>query len=237
MSNVVQPAEHRPEIGRRVLRTLRRMLSELGFLLPSLPIAILGCSLIVSLFAVGVGTVLTFVGVFLLIGALVAARWFGMVEVARLRLAGRRDVPQPTPAVNGAEAGVVSRLKRVLTDRQYWSSLLHGAILNPMVSIFSWTVTVAWLAVGLGGASHWIWSQYAPDPERDSELSTVLANWLQPHAAGWVNAAAADDLLWAAAGAAFLLTLPLVTRGLVALHAFAARGTLAGSRLRPSATH
>jgi Putative sensor len=150
--------------------------------------------------------------------------------VARLRLAGRQDVAEPIRAVNTQGAGVLRSLKLVLTDRDHWLSLVHGAIINPVVSVFSWTVTVVWLAVGLGGASHSIWSQYVDDPARDPEVAAFLADWLQPNAATWVTAIADDHLVWFAAGAVFLVTLPLVTRGLVALHALAVRGTVAGTR-------
>lgn len=231
MSNLVHPAHSRSGIGRRVLPTLRRTLTELGFLLPSMPIAVLGCSLIVPVFAVGLGTIVTFAGVFLLVGALVAARWFGVVEVARLRLAGRRELPSPVATFSRNGDGFLRRLKRVMTSREYWLGLLHVAILNPVLSVFGWSVTVVWLAVGLGGASHWIWSQHLADPERDAGLSAMVASWLQPQAAGWIMSAAANELLWAAAGAVFLLTLPLVTRGLVALHAFAVRRTIVHSPL------
>jgi Putative sensor len=230
MPNEAPTTEQPADAGGRVERAVARTLSELGFLLPSMPIAVLGGSLIVSTFAVGLGTVFTVVGVFVLFGALAAARWFGTVEVARLRLAGRREVPQATRTGDVNGAGVLARLKRGLTDRESWLSLLHGTVINPVVSIFSWTVTVVWLALGLGGATHWLWAPYTSDPARDPELATALASWLQPETVTWIKAAAVDDLLWAAVGALFLLTLPFVTRRLVGLHVLAGRGTIAGSR-------
>jgi len=203
---------------------VRRQLSDLGYLLPSMPIAIVGFSILVTLVATGLGTVITFAGIFLLFAALIGARWLGGLELARLRLAGRRELMAPVPTGEARAAGMTAALKRVLGGRQYWLSLLHAVLINPVVSLFSWSVTVAWLGVGLYGAGYWMWSSFA---DVDSPPSEVLADWIPQQLAASMPAATLDSLLWAAAGVFCLATLPLVTRGLVALHALTARGTVA----------
>lgn len=223
MSIVTSNVEQAPQERRDDL--MRRQLRELGFLLPAMPIAIVGFSLLVTLVATGLGTLITYAGVFLLFAALIGARWLGAVELARLRLAGRHELTQPVPTAAVQASGVTAALKRVLRGRQYWLSLLHAVLINPVVSLVSWTVTVAWVGIGLYGSTYWLWSAIIDDTE--SRPSAVLSDWIPEQLAASVPPAALDNLLWAAAGVICLVTLPLVTRGLVALHALSARGTVA----------
>src|SRR4051812_30602787 len=68
---------------------------ELGFLLLTMPIAIIGLSVLMSLFWTGVGTIVIYVGVFVLVAAFYTARGFGIVELTRLDWAGRPAIPRP----------------------------------------------------------------------------------------------------------------------------------------------
>ena len=126
--------------------------------------------------------------------------------------------------------GFFPLLKRVLGGGRYWLALVHGMLINPSLSLISWTITVVWLSVGFGGVSYWVWSGFLPNPDRNWQLSEVLADWVQPGLAASIDPDLADNLIYLAAGALCLVTLPAVVRGLVALHALAARGTLASAR-------
>ena len=55
----------------------------------------------------------------------------------------------------------------------YWLYFLHGLVINPIISIVTWSITVAWTAVALGGTTGWIWQRYLPDEGREASGSTT----------------------------------------------------------------
>ncbi|WP_409155442.1 sensor domain-containing protein [Lacisediminihabitans sp. H27-G8] len=89
---------------------------ELGFLLLTLPLVIVSFTVLVTGISTGFGTLVTFFGIFLIIGSLWAARGFGMLELLRLRWAGR-------PAIAGPDW-----TKPTATG--FWARLF-GTLLNP----------------------------------------------------------------------------------------------------------
>lgn len=71
------------------------MPGELGYLLLGMPIAIAGIAVFTSLVSVGVSLAVFTVGLFVLVGALLAARSFGRFERDRLRAAGMPEIAPP----------------------------------------------------------------------------------------------------------------------------------------------
>jgi hypothetical protein len=205
------------------LPTLTRTVREVGLLLLALPVALVAFTVLVTLFAFSAGTVIVYLGVVAGFATLVLARWFGRVELARLQWAGRAIVPAPDRRRERAP-GMLATGKRVFGGGRYWLALLHGGLVGFAVSVFSWTVTVVWLSVGLGGISYWFWDPFVPRPGR-WHLAEVLADWLGP-GLGSFDPQLGDDLIYLVAGVVCLLTLPFVTRGLVALHAVIANALL-----------
>lgn len=205
------------------------VLPELGFLLLLLPIVIAASTVLSVLFWAGVGMLALVVGVFLVLAALFAARGFGLLELGRLRGAGFPAIVPPRWDRAARGGGAVARTLAPLADGHYWLYLLHGMIVNPVVGIVTWSVAVAWLAAGAGGATFWLWGPRlldelepiwarGPDAERVERLADSLGELAFVH------------ILFAVVGAAFLLTLPFVTHGLTWVHHAIARGMLSAFR-------
>lgn len=211
----------------RYLQLWRSVPRELGFLLLAMPIATVGYGLAIGLFSAGIGTLVTFfIGAFLLAGLLYVSRAFGTLELVRLEWAGRPAITRPEWVL---ERGFWGWLKSLFSNGHYWLYALHTMIVNYAVSLVTWTLTVVWVSVGLGGATHWFWGRFIPGDNR-----WFLSRWLfevfGDRGVDWrasgIDFAALDNLFQLVLGILFLATLPFVTRGLVLLHHAVARGML-----------
>ncbi|MEY9953763.1 sensor histidine kinase [Leifsonia sp. EB34] len=197
---------------------------ELGFLLLTMPIAIIGLSVLWSLFWTGIGTIVIYVGFFIVLATFYTARAFGVVELTRLDWAGRPAIPRPV-----WEDDRPRTFWRILfgpwANGHYWLYLLHGVIVNPIVSVITWSITVTWASVALGGLTGWIWLGFIPNGTRDFFLSRVVADAVfRTHST--FDPAVGDAVLYLIAGVLFAATLPFVTRALTLLHHAVARGLL-----------
>ena len=82
-----------------------RVPREFGFLILTMPIAIIGLVVLSTVFFTGLGLVTIFVGIFLMIAAFYIARGFGTLELIRLRWAGRPEIRRPAWGRDGREQG------------------------------------------------------------------------------------------------------------------------------------
>ncbi|GAA4148979.1 sensor histidine kinase [Leifsonia shinshuensis] len=198
---------------------------ELGFLLLTMPIAIVGLSVLASLFWTGLGTIVIYVGFFIVVATFYTARAFGIVELTRLDWAGRPAIPRPV----WEPADQPRTFWRILfgpwANGHYWLYLLHGMIVNPIVSIVSWSITITWTATALGGLTGWLWLGFIPTGNRDFFLSRVVVDSIFGIHSTF-DPVAGDRILYLIAGILFAVTLPFVTRGLTLLHHAVARGLL-----------
>jgi len=193
---------------------------ELGFLLPTLPVVIVAFTVLVTLFSLGMGLVALFVGLFVIIGALYAARAFGGVELARLRWAGQPAITAPQWTPRGEPTTPLRAILGPLASGHYWLYLVHGMIVNFAVGIVSWSITIVWTSTALGGLTYWLWSWSLPADGTSVGLSTLIARSFGDTGPASL---AAENVLNAVLGLVFLLTLPFVTRGLVLMHQGIAR--------------
>ena len=195
---------------------------ELGFLLPTLPVVIVSLTVLITLFSTGLSLVALFVGLFIVVAALYAARGFGVVELTRLRWAGQPAITAPQWTPRGEPATPLRAVLGPLVSGHYWLYLLHGMVVNFIVGVVSWSIAIVWLSGALGGLTYWIWSWSLPD---DGSVG-LFGLWLNTYNPGSPQNLLAENLLNAALGLAFLLTLPFVTRGLVLMHQGVARTML-----------
>jgi len=217
ITNEPNPAPPRTTYG----SLWRSMPRELLYLLVAWPLAITGFGITVGLFSSGVGTLAAFLfGVFLIIAALYVARGFGTLAVVLLEWVARKPIPRPEWQDARAATGFVGWLRALLGNGHYWLYLLHTMIVDFIVTTVTWSITIGWLSVGLGGISYWFWNWVFAY----SEQGWFVSQWLFPNAT--FDVALVEGLLLAGVGVIFLLTLPLVTRGLTRLHWFVARGML-----------
>jgi signal transduction histidine kinase len=198
---------------------------ELGFLLPTLPIVLAGMVVVSTLFSVGTGLLAIVIGVPAVLAALLVSRGFAMLEVVRLEAAGRPRIPRPAWSRSGF--GSWRTFFAPFIDGHHWLALLHTMVVNATVGIVTWTISFTWLTTGLGGVTYWFWSRWLPEPERGWNLLDVVAGWFVPGADTGVNQRSGDSIVYLVVGVILLLTLPFITRGLVALHWWIARGMLA----------
>ena len=85
-----------------------------------------------SLFWTGVGTIVIYVGIFIVVATFYTARGFGTLELVRLRWAGRPAIPQPgleKPATRRAPSG--APLFGPFANGHYWLYLLHAMVDQP----------------------------------------------------------------------------------------------------------
>ncbi len=210
-------------------RLWRLVPQELGFLLPTLPVVIAGYAVLSALFSAGSGTLAVFVGVFLLVAMMYAARGFGMFELLRLRAAGRPAIEAPRWETRGV-TGFWAKLFAPFANGHYWLYLLHGVLVNPIVGIVTWSIAFSWLVTAVATSTYWIYSRWLPEPTRDWGFLERGLSMVLPGADLRVDRLVADNILFAVIGVVMLLMLPFITRGLTMLHWLIARGML--SRFR-----
>ena len=118
---------------------------SLGYLVPTFVIAVAVSAVLNSLFSTSVGLILLVVGVPLLLVTLLVARFAGSLEVVRLRWAGRREIVEPHWRLEG-ETSAWRRMLHPVANGHYWLSLLHGAIIAPIIAGLTFAVLTVWLA-------------------------------------------------------------------------------------------
>ena len=200
----------------------RRLGRDAAFLFLSGPLSLLAFCLVLPLTAAGAGTVIVGIGFLLLTLALSISG--GFANLARLRVA-RLDGREPRPGaylspVPGASAR--RRLFRRLRDPQRWMDLLWVIVYFP-VSLFTWIISVGWLALAVGGLL---------SPIIDVILELILNATVGDQSQSLAELLGLyPPLLWdvvidLVGGVIFSLTAPFVLRGLAAMQAGLIRGML-----------
>src|SRR4051794_10218491 len=152
---------------------LRRCGMESLFLLSAFPVAIVSFTVLVTGLSVGIGLLITLVGIPILLLTLYAARGFAALERARLTWVA--DLSSSTPTYRKRSESALRSWLAVLGDRQLWLDLLHGVLVLPLATI-TWSITVAWWAAVFFGVP-WPLFGHALDRanSKDSEdLSQLL---------------------------------------------------------------
>jgi signal transduction histidine kinase len=198
---------------------------ELGFLLPLLPIVVVGVSVLASVFFTGIGMIFIIVGIFIVVASLFIARGFGMFELLRLRGAGFPAITAPKWDRVAPSGGWFTKIVAPTIDGHYWLYLLHGMIVNPIVGIITWTITIVWTSTALGGITYWFWQRYIPLDDRDWSFWGITTEYVTGRVVD-IDPRTGESILFLIAGVLFTLTLPFITRGLTWVHHGIARGML-----------
>ncbi|MGY1777723.1 sensor histidine kinase [Geodermatophilus sp. SYSU D00804] len=149
---------------------LRRLLVDSGYALLSLPVGIAAFVVAVTGVAVGVGTVVVWVGLAVLALTLLAARGFAALE--RAQLPAVLGHPVPRPAYLTPDGGRVRRLLTPLRDPQSWLDVLHAVVRFPL-AVLAFVVTVTFWALALGGITYGLWDWALPQ-EGNEDLFELL---------------------------------------------------------------
>ncbi|MGC9670168.1 sensor histidine kinase [Planosporangium sp. 12N6] len=201
---------------------LRRLTRRLGgdsvYLLTGFPLALISFVVLVVGLSVGLGTLVTVVGIPVLVATLFAAR--GFAELERWRISRVLDEPhvrgrykRPAPG-----AGWWRRLFTSLSDAQSWLDLLHGLIVF-VVATVTWSVAITWWAGAITGVLYPAYDWALPHPPGNTDLSELL---------GMGDGASARIVLYTAIGIFFLFTLPLVSRLCALSQAYLGKALLTG---------
>ncbi|WP_089155347.1 sensor histidine kinase [Micromonospora sp. NBS 11-29] len=197
---------------------LRRLAGDSGYVLFSLPLALVGFVLAVTGIALTAGLLVTTLGLPVLAGVLYAAR--GLADLERLRLPGVLGRPRVRPLYLTPARG--SRFwRRVFTpmrDPQSWLDLLH-ALLRLLVTLPTFVVLLVWWALALTGTLYGAYDWAIPRGPDDQDLSQLL---------GMGDGTGARIAMNTAIGLFALFTLPLVARACARIQAGLAYSLLTG---------
>jgi signal transduction histidine kinase len=144
----------------RLLLFRRRTWGELLYALISLPLAIAGFTMIVTLLSVGIGLVITVVGVFVIAFGLLVANGYG----AAYRGLGRRllETDVETPLRHRRRRGILGWV----TDRSGWRASVFLVLQLP-VAILNFTFAAVFWVYGFGALTYPIWWRFLPYQTRD----------------------------------------------------------------------
>lgn len=184
---------------------LPRLGRETGYLLATFPLSIASFVVVLTLASTGVSTAAMWVGIPILVAALLSASVFARIERGLVARTMGRDMAQPAYKSVPADAGLGRRLMTPLTDPNRWLEVLWSQV-NFVVSTITFSIAVTWWAGPL-------WMIVGPilgfafrkNPNINFSGLPELVGF---H--GWVAGAVWDVMV----GLFTLVTLPWVIRGL-----------------------
>ncbi|WP_010524472.1 sensor histidine kinase [Nesterenkonia sp. F] len=207
---------------------LRRLTRDAAYVLPGLPIAIFGFSLLVSLFALSLATSVLWIGALLLPATLILASGFAELSRRRLRVWGAAPAPVRYRPRTAGVAGLV----RLIGDPRRWLDLVFEAVIALPVRLATFAVALIWIVGAPAELTYFLWSLLVPGERGLIALLEVVQPALVP--VGDLARYAVDSGAHFLLGVVLLVTLPMVLRGLAVFDAALATSLLgSGGRGRP----
>jgi signal transduction histidine kinase len=185
----------------------------LGYSIPALVLGGLGFALTISLLTLGVGTVVVWIGLPILVAAVMVARGFASAERGLQRVLLARPLPRPARRRPREGAGRVRRLLTPLADPQSWLECLWTVVHLVLITLTT-PILLTWFvgAIATIGAPLATLILHGVLPEDEMNGLGELLGFQGD------TALAVDLGLQVLAGLIFLLTLGPVARGVIALH-------------------
>ncbi|MFJ5221320.1 sensor histidine kinase [Streptomyces sp. NPDC088400] len=196
-----------------------------GYLMISLPISVVLFTYAVTMFALGAGLLVTFLGVPVLAAGLVGCRGFGMLERARARAMLGLNVAEPAP-VRGKEGGLLSWVGAVLKSGVSWRHLLYAVLQLPW-AVFAFTVSLTLWATAWGLFSYPLWQWMFPGNLNQSGI----ALYSDGNGNGFYLDTPFEVTVTSGFGLVLVLVSPWVIRGLTSVDRLLVAGLLGPSRL------
>ncbi|MDU8995309.1 MULTISPECIES: sensor histidine kinase [Streptomyces] len=128
---------------------------EFGYVMSSLPVGILMFTFAVTMFSLGMGLLITFLGIPVLAAALAGVRGFGALERARARGLLGIDVAAPEP-LRVRKQGALAWMGAILKSGSAWRHLLYSVVQFPW-SVFSFVVALNFWAYGWAMLTYPLW--------------------------------------------------------------------------------
>ncbi len=203
-----------------VARALRapfeaRTWKETLYLLLNLPVGIATFTVIVTGLSLGLGLLITLLGIPVLVGTIYASRLMAGIERARANAMLDADVSAAYRPDPPADRWWRVHLARFL-DPATWVEVAYHLLMLP-AGIFTFTVAVTFWSLGVGLVTAPIYGWALPEP------TTIFANGA---AHWWVIDTPLDYALVALLGVLVLLATPWILRGLATANRFLVRGML-----------
>ncbi|HEY0397516.1 MAG TPA: sensor domain-containing protein, partial [Acidimicrobiia bacterium] len=164
----------------------------MGYLLGGLPLAIVAFVIAVAGFSAGVGTLVVWVGLPVLVLTLRAARGFAVVERRSTEWATGR--PLPPHHYREPRGRGVGRWFNALAEPQSWRDLVHAVVGFP-VRLVTFVLAVAWTVGGVGGLLYVTWQWALPENDEGGGLL-----WLLTGIGGRLGEIAVNTVLGAGVG-------------------------------------
>ncbi|MFD8421479.1 sensor histidine kinase [Streptomyces sp. NPDC059668] len=128
---------------------------EFGYVMLGLPISIAMFTFAVTMFSLGAGLLVTFLGVPVLAGALAGCRGFGALERARARGLLGVEVASPERVVVRKQ-GAMAWMGAILKNGSSWRHLLYAVLQFPW-AVFSFAVALTFWAYGWAMLTYPLW--------------------------------------------------------------------------------
>ncbi|MEU6679130.1 sensor domain-containing protein [Streptomyces sp. NPDC046853] len=138
-----------------------RAWKEFGHVLLSLPISIVTFTFAVTMLSLGVGLLITFIGIPVLAAGLAGCRGFGSLERVRARALLDVEVANPEPLRPKNGGGLMAWMGAVLKSGASWRHALYAFLHMPW-AIFSFTVSVAFWTYGWAMLTYPLWQWLFP---------------------------------------------------------------------------
>lgn len=193
----------------------------MGYQTIGLVLAVLAFGLTVPFFFLGIGAVVVWVGLPILVFATLLARGFAYLERSLMR--GLLGAEAPTPAGRRASPAArwYSRMMTPLRDPQSWLNI-SWVVIHLVLIVVTFPIAVVWLSGALvtiaGPLSSLVMAVAVPDDEAQT-LGELLGYT-------GTTAVAVEMVLEFLAGAIMLATLAPVLHGLTTVHRVVSRGML-----------
>ncbi|MBL7257372.1 sensor histidine kinase [Paractinoplanes lichenicola] len=201
-----------------LVRLARQVGIDTQYVLIGFPLGIITVSLFMTLFFTGLGTLIIWVGLPILLATLMTARGFATLERARIGPVFGQKMPHPYYKKAPADASALRKTLAPLTDGQAWLDMLHG-MFRFIPSTISFSLVVTWWSGAIGGLTVLLWDWSIPRPPDNQDLPELL---------GMGDGTATRVIFYFACGVFFAGTLYPVVRGAALLEALFARGLLNG---------
>ncbi|MFG2366461.1 sensor histidine kinase [Streptomyces mirabilis] len=128
---------------------------EFGYVMSSLPVGILMFTFAVTMFSLGMGLLITFLGIPVLAAALAGLLGFGALERARARGLLGIEVAAPKP-LRVRKHGAMGWMGAILKNGSAWRHLLYAVVQFPW-SVFSFVVALTFWAYGWAMLTYPLW--------------------------------------------------------------------------------
>ncbi|WP_420000478.1 sensor histidine kinase [Streptomyces boninensis] len=204
-----------------------RTYREFLYLMLNLPMAVLFFVYAVTMLALGVGLLITFLGIPVLAAMLAGCRGFGALERGRARALLRVDVAEPEPVrAAGGRGGLMAWTGALFKSGTSWRHLLYAFVHFPWAA-FSFSVALAVMVWSWQLITYPLWQWVFPTYLNQDGLQI----YGDGEGSGWYLHTPLDLALAFVVGALFMLAMPWVVRGLAYVDRALVVGLLGPSKL------